>query len=55
MKNLHTQIDKQLYYRINYDQTSIVECKTFKIMGKVEKVKKKLYISMTQSSNLRKI
>ena len=40
MKNLHTQIDKQLYYRINYDQTNIVECKTFKIMWKVEKVEK---------------
>ena len=32
MKNLHTQIDKQLYYIINYDQTNIVECKTFKLM-----------------------
>ena len=47
MKNLHTQIDKQLYYRINYDQTSIVECKTFKIMGNVEKVKKVGHINDT--------
>ena len=55
MKNLHTQIDKQLYNRFNYDQTNIVECKTFKIMWKVEKLEKKLDISMTQSSNLKKI
>ena len=47
MKNLHTQIDKQLYYRINDDQTSIVECKIHKIMGKVEKVKKVGHINDT--------
>ena len=47
MKNLHTHIDKQLYYRINYDQTSIVECKTFKIMEKVEKVQKVVHINDT--------